>query len=175
MLCLGYSLVLGRLCRGSFWHLWLWWGVSLLSSPARAAETRVCLGVSIGREHSFEPAGGHGLSYWAGVLWREGVPCTVCVDLIVRPVTPVFTALPWWREGLQHESALSQWFGAVLSLMASWGGLLLCSFPVEVPQCEILLSKGFCSSLSSLESYMVLVCVQHRNASHWKHCVSLQW
>lgn len=57
-------------------------------------------------------------------------PHTACVHLLFRPVTPVFTVLPWWREGLQHESAPSQWFGAVLSLVATGEG----SFCVHSPQ-----------------------------------------
>lgn len=39
-------------------------------------------------------------------------------DLLFRPMTLLFTALPQWRQVLQHESALSQWFWAVLLLMA---------------------------------------------------------
>lgn len=152
MLCLGYSLVLGRLCRGSDVAVALMrCQPAVIPCPGSCCRDKGLFG----REHwqwAQLWAGEHGLSYWAGVLRREGVPCTACVDLIVRPVTPVLTALPWWREGF------ATWIGSASVIWgnplfdAHWGGLLLHSFPMEAPQCEILLSKGFCSSLSNLES-----------------------
>lgn len=73
-------------------------------------------------DHSFELNGDEcGPSCSAGALLREGVPlyrAGCWWDLIFRPVTLVFTALPQWRKVLQHESALSWWFGAILSSMA---------------------------------------------------------
>lgn len=83
-------------------------------------------------DHSFELTGERRPSCSAGALLREGVPlyCMGCWwDLIFRPLTLVFTALPQWRKVLQHqhESALSRWFGAVLSLMAIGKGFFCTS------------------------------------------------
>lgn len=53
-------------------------------------------------ECSFELTGERGSLCPAGALSREGIPCAAWVaggrgDLIFRPVTPVLTALAYWR------------------------------------------------------------------------------
>lgn len=142
----------GYTVQGLVLVLWLLWGISLLSSCGWAAETRVCLGVSIGREQSCDPAGEHGLWCWAGVLWREGVPphC-MCAS-------PFQASDPRLHSFALVKRRVATWVSSISVVWGSplfggyWGGLLLCSFPTEVPQCAVLLSGGFCSSLSNLQS-----------------------
>lgn len=87
-----------------------------------------------------------------GVLWREVVAphCTCAFNFQGSDPSLHSSALVERRVATRISSVSLVWGSPLFD--GHWGGLLLCSFPMEVPLWEILHGRGFCSSLGNLES-----------------------